>query len=402
MQAIQRSSIVASRQAVHAPVSVQKFMTMSRLGPLYRNATVMTQNQFMVPKASIGNFRFSTSAATQKGDKDEGEISLTERIQAAIANIKRVQRKDPIKYMANDRVPIDLEGTMVLPQIPERKLVVDYLKDKHVDHEVLYQHLFSLAQDFMSGLQARDFDGLQGIAEANFVEKLRARNEQLVNKDKDWFEYEKVEYDPERVVCVDKIFYRGVGVDRSTNDDIIDYRKESAMEQSGIRQYLHKFDLGMQDFYYMNRYFDEIVKLNDEEWCQNNNAEAYKLNRVVKEGWLQMRNEMLAKQFRYLFRVTLQFKSESLGTFKWPTQQEREKRGLNADDYPNAGNHIAIFECQLKQPPMFSLNEMSHHEYFMSSRINFKNWRLVDFDNYMQGNSHFSAQKDEVDQNQRI
>ena len=90
-------------------------MTMSRLGPLYRDATVMTQNQFMVPKASIGNFRFSTSAATQKGDKDEGEISLTERIQAAIANIKRVQRKDPIKYMANDRVPIDLEGTMVLP-----------------------------------------------------------------------------------------------------------------------------------------------------------------------------------------------------------------------------------------------------------------------------------------------
>jgi hypothetical protein len=29
-------------------------------------------------------------------------------------------------------------------------------------------------------------------------------------------------------------------------------------------------------------------------------------------------------------------------------------------------------------------------EYMMAHRINFRNWRLVDFDNYMKGNSYFA------------
>ena len=79
-------------------------------------------------------------------------MSLTERIQAAIAHIKKVQRTEPIRYMCDDRVPIDLEGTMELPIIPERQYVVEYFKYKHIDNDVLNRYLFDMAQDFMQGL----------------------------------------------------------------------------------------------------------------------------------------------------------------------------------------------------------------------------------------------------------
>ena len=63
--------------------------------------------------------------------------------------IQRVQRQNEIRYMCNDSVPIDLEGTMVLPEIPERVLVSEYLDDRQIDREVLDSHLFELLQDFM-------------------------------------------------------------------------------------------------------------------------------------------------------------------------------------------------------------------------------------------------------------
>ena len=56
--------------------------------------------------------------------------------------------------MANDSVPIDLEGTMVLPEIPERKFVTEYLDDKHIDRDFLQGHLYEILQDFMVALNA--------------------------------------------------------------------------------------------------------------------------------------------------------------------------------------------------------------------------------------------------------
>ena len=84
-----------------------------------------------------------------------------------------------------------------------------------------------------------------------------------------------------------------------------------------------------------------------------------------------------------------------MGKFSHGSHQERTRRSLNADNYPNEGNHIAIFECQLKQPPMFSINELSHREFLLANKINFVNWRLVDFDNYMLGNKHFTESETE-------
>lgn len=45
--------------------------------------------------------------------------------------------------------------------------------------------------------------------------------------------------------------------------------------------------------------------------------------------------------------MTLQTTKDGMGVFESDTglAKERQKRGLTEEDYPNKGNHIAIFEC---------------------------------------------------------
>lgn len=88
----------------------------------------------------------------------------------------------------------------------------------------------------------------------------------------------------------------------------------------------------------------------------------------------------------------------SIGSIKTDVDGQRKERGLLADEYPNEHNHIAIFECQMKIPPMLSLANHSHKEFLMGTTLNFRNWRLVDVDNYMQGNKPFTSPGDEAEQ----
>lgn len=41
-------------------------------------------------------------------------------------------------------------------------------------------------------------------------------------------------------------------------------------------------------------------------------------------------------------------------------------------------------------PPMLALEDHTHREFLMASRLNFANWKLVDVDNYMRGNVPFT------------
>lgn len=113
------------------------------------------------------------SSRATKWEQEPGEMTLQQRLQAAYELIKRVQRTDPIRYMCNDCVPLDLEGTMELPIIPERKYVTQYLDDKQVDRDVLQTHLFSMLQDFFEALQKEDYDAISRFSEARFVDRLK-------------------------------------------------------------------------------------------------------------------------------------------------------------------------------------------------------------------------------------
>ena len=57
---------------------------------------------------------------------------------------------------------------------------------------------------------------------------------------------------------------------------------------------------------------------------------------------------------------------------------------------PYSGNHLAIFECELKAPPQLSYVDETEDSILNAYRMNFKNWKIVDIDNFMGGNSYFS------------
>ena len=61
------------------------------------------------------------------------------------------------------------------------------------------------------------------------------------------------------------------------------------------------------------------------------------------------------------------------------------------------GNHVAIFECQLKTPSTLALIDNNLFDYIKLQKMNMLNWRLVDVDHFMKGNSFFNTYISELD-----
>ena len=117
---------------------------------------------------------FSTKDSEKKEEKSATK-KATEQMKAIMDLIKSVQRTETIKYMCHDSVPLDLEGTFVLPEIPEREIVKKYLEVKQIDGDHLNSFLFDILQDFMVAISAKDYERMGELAEAGFVEKLKKK-----------------------------------------------------------------------------------------------------------------------------------------------------------------------------------------------------------------------------------
>ena len=127
------------------------------------------------------------------------------------------------------------------------------------------------------------------------MQKLKEKRGESQSQQANWFNFERAEYDAEKVICIDKLLVKGLGIDRSTNDDQMDYLRMNNLEPYGLRQYIHKWDLGYQDYYYFARFEDELNKLSDMDFQREEPAEFYKAERKIRDGWHQMKNEMLSK-----------------------------------------------------------------------------------------------------------
>ena len=96
---------------------------------------------------------------------------------------------------------------------------------------------------------------------------------------------------------------------------------------------------------------------------------------------------------RMFLRTTVCFKD--VGVFRG-----KDKERMYGPNY--SGNHVAIFECELKAPPQLSLIDHTYNMYIDAYRFNFKNWKLVDVDNYMDGNHFFSQIEEEKLWNEKV
>jgi hypothetical protein len=112
--------------------------------------------------------------------------------------------------------------------------------------------------------------------------------------------------------------------------------------------------------------------------------EKIKLEQGMRDVTFKLRKQMNDLTMRMLLRVTINFKD--IGKFTG-------RDALYGDEY--TGNHIAIFECELKAPPQMALVDHTYNQYIDAYRVNFRNWKIVDIDNYMEGNHFFSELKEE-------
>ena len=69
----------------------------------------------------------------------------------------------------------------------------------------------------------------------------------------------------------------------------MDYSRLNNLEPEGLRQYIHKWDLGYQDYYYYSRFEDELKKLEDLNFQREEPTEFYKAERTIRDGWHKMK-----------------------------------------------------------------------------------------------------------------
>ena len=91
----------------------------------------------------------------------------------------------------------------------------------------------------MAAMASGDESAMRGLAERSLVDKVMASMPQLQKAQLKFSRKENVSLDS--VYVVDKLFLKGVSVDRSKNDSNFDYVVVQDSEKQGLKQYKHKY-----------------------------------------------------------------------------------------------------------------------------------------------------------------
>uniref|UniRef100_A0A7S3JLR9 Uncharacterized protein n=1 Tax=Euplotes harpa TaxID=151035 RepID=A0A7S3JLR9_9SPIT len=70
-------------------------------------------------------------------------------------------------------------------------------------------------------------------------------------------------------------------------------------------------------------------------------------------------------------------------------------KSIYSEEY--TGNHVVIFENELQEPPSISLTNPNVEMWIKRHKINHKNWKIADVDNYMNGNKFFKNIMDSIE-----
>ena len=159
----------------------------------------------------------------------------------------------------------------------------------------------------------------------------------------------------------EKLFIKGVSLDRSQNYEPDEYLLIDSHENLGIRYFLHKALLGER-----SKLDKDLNSLTDGSKIADSNY----INSVfykVSEG-----NRKIVLRAYLLIKHPYKFLTDKL-------------------DYPAdySYNHLAVFENEIEAPHHTALMNFNFENYLKKHKLNLEDWRLVDIDNFMKGNSFF-------------
>jgi hypothetical protein len=171
----------------------------------------------------------------------------------ARGNQVELPTKGSVTFLDQGRLPIDASGTVLLPHIPTREYVGDFFKDKHITDDLLCEHFLGMLSTFLQGIASGDEQAITSTAEKNLATKVLSQNALNV-------QYEAPNDDAiDNVYIVDRLFLKGVNIQRALNETNLDYVQTRQLERKGIREYVHKYHLGLQPFYF-KKSFEHLMK----------------------------------------------------------------------------------------------------------------------------------------------
>lgn len=244
-------------------------------------------------------------------------------------------------------------------------------------------------QSFLSGLVSKDYKSLEKLTEKRFLSTLQSQSDNLGKFD--------LRYSPSKLedmvsesYSIDKLLVKGIKFNREDNDSNHDYMYVDTHENLGLRFYLHKYFLGFHP-YYMEIKNKEFFERQQQPDFQNKQSvkETLTTQDEFRDMYFRQRKEFNQRSLSMVLRAT--FLVNNYGKLESLSGPE------SLYDPTYSGNHIVIFECQLKSPSQMALIDHDHLEYIKLQRLSMSNWRIVDVDHFMKGNSFFNKLVSDVD-----
>lgn len=150
---------------------------------------------------------------------------------------------------------------------------------------------------------------------------------------------------------------KGVRHNREENDANHDYVFVDTNENEGLRFYLHKYFLGFHPYYMSTKneeFFNRDAKSED-------SLDKIPMSEVMgnqdeyRDIFFRLRKDMLTRSLSMVLRST--FLIRDFGKLESISGPE------SLFDPSYTGNHIVIFECQLKTPSQMNLIDNSHIDF---------------------------------------
>ncbi|CDW78630.1 UNKNOWN [Stylonychia lemnae] len=305
--------------------------------------------------------------------------------QAGLQDLVPRPKKTQIQFMCKGAFPLDRQGTHMLPKLPTRSVIEDYLASKKVDEDILIDHFGNMFTSTLDNIAKRDYGKLEKLLESKFYETILQNKDNLERFN---LSYDLNKVDANESFIIDKMLIKGLYHDRSKNGVNYDYMLVNEQEHYGIRFYLHKYFVGYNAYYLAieNEEFFRIQNEKNEKMTPDDFNTMYKTKDTFDDLSFKLKKRMQESQHSMILRVTFQFRdtNKALSASQGPEP-------LYDPDY--TGNHIIVFENQLTMPSLMAMIDHSEQEFINLRKLNFKNWRIVDIDNYMKGNSFFQKHK---------
>lgn len=209
----------------------------------------------------------------------------------------------------------------------------------------------------MSGLVNKDYSKIEKLTEKRFFKNLQEKSADL-NKFQMKYTPASVEETSKSSYLIDNMLVKGVKFNRDENDTNHDYMYVDTHESIGLRFYLHKYFLGFHPYYMEIKNEDYFKKERDSEIPLDKEPmiDVMKSQDEFRDIYFRQRKQIMDRSLSVVMRST--FLVRDFGTLEAITGPE------SLFDPSYSGNHIVLFECQLKTPPSMALIDNDDIEYF--------------------------------------